>query len=264
MGMHNFSPIQAFYKNYQGSTVDTRMSPQESMNNQWYFEVGASAVEIIVAACLGSSIQKVERVLDLPCGHGRVLRHLVHLFPDAEFDACDLDADGVEFCATTFGSKAIHSRPELTDVDFNTTYDVIWVGSLFTHTPEQVTRRWMAHLAKFLSPNGIVVATFHGRWSEHVHKVAPYIGEDRWRGILDQYNNYGYGYSDYIQEESHEFISSSYGISLIKPHFIIKMIEEIPGIRIFSYIERAWADHQDVVAFGCPAFDMAWPTSADS
>jgi len=120
----------------------------------------------------------------------------------------------------------------------------------------------MAHLAKFLSPNGIVVATFHGRWSEHVHKVAPYIGEERWEGILAQYNSYGYGYSDYIQEESHEFISNSYGISLIKPHFIIKMIEEIPGIRIFSYIERAWADHQDVVAFGHPAFDMAWPASA--
>jgi SAM-dependent methyltransferase len=256
--MHNFKVIHDFYQGYQNSIVNSHISPNDSMNNQWYFQVGQSAIEVVIAACFASKIQTVERVLDIPCGHGRVLRHLVHLFPDAQFDACDLDSDGVDFCATTFGANPIYSSAELTDVEFGTMYDVIWMGSLFTHTSEDITRRWMAHMANYLSPNGFIVATFHGRWSEHVHKVAPYMGEERWQKILDQYHTNGYGYCDYIQEESHEYISGSYGISLVKPHVTVKMIEEIPGVRVFCYNERAWADHQDVVVFGRPAFDMAW------
>ena len=259
--MHNFKLIQRIYNNYQENIIDTQISLKETMNNQWYFDIGKSAVEVIIAACVASNIQKVERVLDIPCGHGRVLRHLVHLFPGALFDACDLDTDGVDFCAATFGAKAIYSQEELSDVEFDALYDVIWVGSLFTHTSENVTQRWMVHLAKFLSPDGIIVATLHGRWCEHVHKVSPYIGNERWEDILKQYHTHGYGYSDYIQKESHDYISGSYGVSLVKPHTSIKIIEQIPNIRIFSYIERAWADHQDVVVFGRPAFDNAWVPS---
>ncbi len=258
--MHNFHAVERFYKNYQNSIIDTRISPQETMNNQWYFDIGKSAVEVIISACLASNIQNVGRVLDIPCGHGRVLRHLVHLFPDAQFDACDLDVEGVNFCAATFGAHAIPSRAELADVEFGALYDVIWVGSLFTHTPADVTRRWMAHLAKFLNPNGIVIATLHGRWCEYVHRVAPYIAEERWQKILKNYRSDGYGYHDYIKEESHEFIPESYGVSLVKPHVSIRIIEEIPDIRLFYYNERAWADHQDVVAFGRPAFNKAWPS----
>ncbi len=257
--MHNFEIVHGYYENYKSATVDTRISPNDSMNNQWYFQVGCSAVEIIIAACLASNIRNVDRVLDLPCGHGRVLRHLVKLFANAEFDACDLDVDGVDFCAATFGANAIHSSSDLLDVDFRDRYDLIWVGSLFTHTSERITRKWMAHLAKLLRPNGVLVATLHGRWSESVHKVAPYIAEDRWQSIVDQYNSHGYGYGDYRREESHEFITEGYGISLVKPHMAIEIVENIPGVRLFLYGERAWADHQDVIAFGLPAFDQPWP-----
>ncbi|MEP0201382.1 MAG: hypothetical protein ABJD70_04145 [Halioglobus sp.] len=119
----------------------------------------------------------------------------------------------------------------------------------------------MTHLAKFLSPSGIMVATLQGRWSELVHETSPYIGEDRWQTILGQYNSCGHVYCNYIKEESHEFISGSYGVSLVKPHIAVKMVEKIPDVRIFLYQERAWADHQDVVVFGRPAFELAWLTS---
>jgi len=229
------------------------------MNNEWYFDVGRSAVEVISVALIASQLRAVEKVLDLPCGHGRVLRHLVHLFPGAEFHACDLDKDGVDYCATTFGARPLLSQEELTAIDFGTKYDLIWVGSLFTHTDQNVTKRWAAHLARFLSPQGIVVGTFHGRWCQHVHKVVPYIGEERWQEILQDYSSLGYGYRDYLSEESHQFISGSYGVSLSKPHLTIQNLEDIPGIRIYLYLERGWADHQDVAVFGCPGYDEPWP-----
>lgn len=67
-------------------------------------------------------------------------------------------------------------------------------------------------------------------------------------------------YCDYTPEELHDFISRNYGVSLIRPHAMVRLIEEIPGIRIFLYNERAWGDHQDVVAFGRPSFDLPWPS----
>ena len=255
--MHNLEYVQALIRNYEATVIDTRISPNDQMNNQYYFDVGKSAVDNIAIACLASNIGEVKRVLDIPCGHGRVLRHLVRLFPAAEFHACDMDVDGVDFCAATFGAKPVYSREELTEVDLGSEFDLIWVGSLFTHTAQDVTRRWMSHLAKFLSPTGVVVATLHGRWSQYVHEVLPYIEEEKWQQILNDYSVAGYGYSDYLSHGlSH--ISGSYGVSLAKPHATIRNVEDVAGIRIYLYRERGWADHQDVLVFGRPSYDQRW------
>lgn len=229
------------------------------MNNEWYFGVGQSAAQNIAAGYLASHLGTVNRVLDIPCGHGRVLRHLVKLFPDATVDACDLDADGVGFCQERFHAHPIQSTEELTELKIPHLYDVIWVGSLFTHVDRNRVRKWLAHLARALTPQGIVVATFHGRWAEHVHEVAPYISADRWSDILSGFRTSGFGYSDYERQHSHSYISGSYGVSLAKPDALVSDIADIPETRIYMYRERGWADHQDVVVFGKPAFDQPWP-----
>jgi len=256
--MYNLALIEQCMRNYSAQPVDTEISPNDQMSNQWYFEVGRSAVEVILAGMMSSYVASVGRVLDLPCGHGRVLRHLVRMFPGAEFHACDLDSDGIRFCADRFGALPVLSRGELTEVDFATQYDIIWVGSLFTHVGHSQSTRWLAHLARFLSPRGIIVATMHGRWSEHVHQRMAYIGEDRWQSVLEGYRRLGYGYSDYVSAETVDHVPGNYGISLAKPSAMIQILEQVEGVRIFSYSERAWADHQDVMVFGKPAIDAPW------
>jgi len=259
--MFNIDLVNGMFRDYNAAIIDRRISPKENMNNQWYFEIGRSAVEVIAAGVLSSHLQSVKTVLDIPCGYGRVLRHLVALFPAAQIHACDLDSDALDFCAQWSGVRCIQSREELTEVRFDSLYDIIWVGSLFTHTAEDVTKKWLAHLARLLTPSGIVVATLHGRWSVHVHKISPFIGDDRWTKIMAQYSVTGYGYEDYTRQENHPFISGRYGISLAKPHVTIRNLEEIPGIRIYLYTERGWSDNQDVVAFGCPPHDQPFPAA---
>lgn len=256
--MFNLDLFNACVASYGARSVDTEVSPNDQMNNQWYFEVGRNAVEVVLAAIMSSYLGKVDRVLDLPCGHGRVLRHLVNLFPHAQVYAGDLDTDGVDYCAKRFGAVPVVSRPELSEVDFGTSFDLIWVGSLFTHVDRPQTARWLAHLARFLTPNGIVVATMHGRWSEHVNRRFPYIGADRWAKVMQGYSASGYGYADYVSEESTDHVPSNYGISMARPHVMMRMLEDIDGIRVYSYSERAWADHQDVIVYGKPAFDNPW------
>lgn len=257
--MFNLDYVHGLLKRYEAAKVNTSLSPTDTMRDQWYFQVGRSAVEVILAALAASQLQKVRKVLDVPCGHGRVLRHLVCLFPEAEIHACDLDKDGLDYCASTFGVRKIYSQEELAEVNFGAQYDLIWVGSLFTHTARETTRRWAAHLAKFLTPQGIVVATLHGRWSQSVHKVAPFIAQERWEEILRDYSEQGYGYRDYSRSESHAFIAGSYGVSLAKPHAVVRDFEHIPGVRLYLYLERGWSDVQDVIVYGRPAFDEPWP-----
>jgi len=265
--VYNSEYVKSILEDYNSSEIDETVSESETMSDPYYFNMGRYAVEIITLAVTASKIMehnkgpKVTKVLDLPCGHGRVMRHLVKLFKGAEFHACDLDVEGVNFCASQFGAKPIVSDEDLTKMDFGCEYDVIWIGSLFTHTSREVTKKWMTHLTKFLSPTGIIVATLHGRWSEYVHNYAPYINDEAWDEILEEYQYTGYGYRDYKQEESHSFISGSYGISIAKPFASIRDVEEIPNVRIFHYMERAWGDHQDVIVFGRPSYAKLWPNT---
>ncbi|WP_158543296.1 class I SAM-dependent methyltransferase [Dyella psychrodurans] len=257
--MTMFDVVAQAIAGYRSAEVSRTISPSDTMYNQWYYEIGESAVDNIALAWQASSNDRISRVLDLPCGHGRVLRHLLRLFPDAHFDACDLDEEGVAFCANTFGARPLLSKADLTTMHFDTSYDLIWVGSLFTHISRDLARTWLSHLANYLSPRGMLVGTTHGRWCEHVYKVHPYISPEGWRVVLNGYKSSGYGYCDYHPEESHTYLRGSYGISLAMPHATVADIEQIPGIRLLMYRERAWSDHQDVFAICKPAFNDPWP-----
>src|ERR1700733_11119618 len=112
---------------YKPSEVDRRISPGETMGGDNYFSIGESAVDVVVKACMASQLTEVNRVLDMPCGHGRVLRHLVRLFPPL---------------------------------------------------PYEISRKWLAFLAGLLREKGIVVATFHGRWS--TQRPYRYTDDHRW------------------------------------------------------------------------------------
>ena len=66
------------------------------------------------------------------------------------------------------------------------------------------------------------------------------IDETRWASIMNQFNESGFGFAAF---PSHE----SYGISLTRPSHLMAMVENIPGVRIGGYMERAWADNHDVI-----------------
>jgi hypothetical protein len=116
----NVALLRKMIADYDPSKVDVQISASETMTGPNYLWVGAVAIEIIISSIGASRLTEVKNVLDLPWGHGRVLRHLVKLFPSAQVDACDLDRGGLEFCAERFGARPIHSREDLTSVGFDT------------------------------------------------------------------------------------------------------------------------------------------------
>ena len=90
----------------------------------------------------------MSEILDLPCGHGRVMRWLRATFPKASLTACDIDGDGVSFCAETFGARPALSSTDPEDLVLGT-FDLIWCGSLLTHLRPGDWDRWLSIVRPF-------------------------------------------------------------------------------------------------------------------
>lgn len=254
----NFSDVARIHERYKSASVSQAIAADDVMFNtgkDWYFLVGESALGCVLSVLPLSRLRTVASVLDLPCGHGRVSRHLRAAFPEADLAVCDIDPGGVDFCAANFRARGIPSKPELADVDLGGRFDVIWVGSLFTHVDKRKTDRWLRYLCRHLTNDGVLVASFHGTWAREVHlKHYPMIGERDWSKIEKECAKVGFGYRPYPNQD--------YGISLSRPSAIVDMSCAISGTRLLSYTERGWAEHHDVVAIARTDRLEEWQSAA--
>ncbi len=238
----DFAGASQIYERYRRSPVERAVSPEDVMwrsGKDWYFDTGESALRCILSALVLSRLDEVTSVLDLPCGFGRVSRHLRTAFPAAGLSFCDIDPAGVAFCADNFKGRAIRSAPELSEVDLGGCYDVIWIGSLFTHVDKERTERWLRFLCGHLNQDGVLLATFHGAGSRQLHLTHyPMIGDRGWTAVEDGFRRTGFGYSPHPGQD--------YGISLSRASTIVDIACSIPGTRLLSYTERGWYENQDV------------------
>jgi SAM-dependent methyltransferase len=231
------------------------ISPNDEMHSvdklvgDWYWEVGRSSLEVL-AQCLTAAHkapQDVTRILDFPCGHGRVLRHLKSAFPQARITACDLVRDGVDFCARTFGATPCYSDEDPARIPLERdAFDLIWVGSLFTHLD---AHRWIGFLellASTLRLGGVLVFTTHGQFVYNRMRGVEHpfdYGLGYWRDTIVKYDyeRRGFGYAHYPGV-------NAYGISLSAPSWVCTQIGSVPSLTLQHFAARAWHNNQDVYA----------------
>jgi SAM-dependent methyltransferase len=209
-----------------------------------YLESGRTALYGVRAALAAAGKADVRRVLDLPCGHGRILRVLKAAFPDAELTACDIDRDGVDFCARQFGAEPVYSHPDPARIPLDGPFDLVWCGSLLTHLDAP---RWPAFLKKFrevLAPDGVCVFTTHGVGAvEYITHGRSTYGVRDPQTLLKWYRRYGFAYMPYAA-------GGDYGISMSSPAWVVGQLAKLPDTRLVMFLEKGWHNHQDVVAFG--------------
>ncbi len=227
--------------------VDTRIAPRDEMyvgDGEHYFSVGLSAIASVDACITAAGAASPRRILDMPCGHGRVLRFLRARFPDAATVACDLDADGVAFCTGRFGAEGVRSSADLSAVALPAAgFDLIWCGSLVTHLDAEANAELLGLFARSLAPGGVAVVTTHGRLVAERLRA----GESTYQlerravpGMVEDYDATGFGYAGYPW-------SPGYGVSISSRAWIAAAAERA-GLREVHFSERGWDDHQDVVA----------------
>lgn len=238
----------------EGDVIRT-ISPNETMNREdatfpdEYWVAGRSALDAIRAGldAAGKSGSEIRRILDLPCGHGRVLRYVKAAYPDAELTACDLLKDGVDFCASVLGAVPLYSHENSDEIPLKPGYyDLIWVGSLFTHLDVKQWRAILARLLWSLREGGVLVFSAHGnhcyRRMKGLESPNSY-GLPYWRitKALYSYERSGFGYADYLGV-------SRYGISISHPAWVVSTVSSHGSLRCVYFAERAWHGVQDVYA----------------
>jgi len=241
-------------ENYPGGVVE-EVSPRDHMFRvkERYLRSGQKALDCIRLGMVAAGKTAVASALDLPSGHGRVLRWIKAEFPDARLGAGDIDHDGVDFCAATFGATPVYGHEDPADIEIDAPYELIWCGSLFTHLPPE---RWEGFLALFeraLTPEGLLVFTTHGR------RIAQRLRDPERRrvynpidhdALLTEYEREGIGYAEYAHApEYREKLSlpSAYGISLARPSVVCALLERRSGLELAGFTEGRF-NGQDVVS----------------
>jgi SAM-dependent methyltransferase len=227
--------------------VAREISPNDIMyktSPDYYFTLGQQALDAIEWVRRLVGLEMVSMILDLPSGHGRVLRYLRAAFPEATIDACDIDADAVDFCARTFGARPIRSTVELSAVPLAESYDLIWCGSLLTHLHADQWRNLLTLFANHLAISGLLVFTTSGRHiAGRFRSKQTTLGLSDWSAatILSDFDHFGFGFQHHPGRDG-------YGISLSSPSWVCAQIAENARFRLASYQERGWGGNQDVVA----------------
>src|ERR1700730_4571853 len=224
----------------------TEVSPNDTMFDEsaHYINVGLSALKLLEYAIARHFIRPggPRTILDLPCGHGRCGRVLRSRFPQAELTVCDVDRNGVDFCASRFNAKGVYSSTDFDKIDLQSSYELIWVSSLITHLNSRDTVKFIRRMGDHLSEEGLLVISNHGQFAVDRIAAGEYLyglNTTPLKRLVEQYNLLGYGYVDYDGVEG-------YGVSLISRHWLEGVFSDGQCI-IIDYLERELDNHQDVL-----------------
>jgi SAM-dependent methyltransferase len=209
-----------------------------------YFSSGYSALFCIRQALDKAGKRSVKSILDFACGHGRVLRSLTAHFPEAALTAVDTNRSGVDFCAKMFGAKPVYSNIDFSNLVFDAKFDLIWVGSLFTHLHAERWPKLLKLLRSVLAEDGLLIFSTHGSNAEQRLRDRQIflfnLEPEHIAKILEEYGNHGFGYSDYRRYPG-------YGVSLSSPQWVTLQVNKV-GLKPILHQENGWDDFQDVWA----------------
>jgi ubiquinone/menaquinone biosynthesis C-methylase UbiE len=103
-----------------------------------------------------------DRILDLGCGAGRMIRHLRHLADRCEIWGTDISAPHITWCkhhlSPPFHFATTTKVPHLPFADGS--FALIYCGSLFTHI-DDLADAWLLELRRLLRPGGRLYVTIH-------------------------------------------------------------------------------------------------------
>jgi SAM-dependent methyltransferase len=256
-------------------SVIQEVSPNDQMHTvapDHYFALGQYAMRSIRIAMLAARKTAVRRILDLPCGHGRILRTLKAAFPDAELIACDINRDGVDFCAEVLGATPVYGVQDPAQIEIDGPVDLIWCGSLLTHLDAEGARGFLDLFESVLSPDdGLLVFTTHGRLCvERARRALDAIGSspeeqerllrgnsrgamafglrrEYIREVLDDFERDGFAFTSWLPPERREELSlpPNYGLAFASPAWICAELERRPDLRLVVYEESGWGGTRD-------------------
>ena len=201
---------------------------------EYYFEDGLCSAQkllsILKEICGFGGEQKIH-LLEFASGYGCVTRHINNVIPFCINTACDIHQQAIQFIQEKLETEAVlsSSRPE--DLHLNTTFDVVFALSFFSHMPKTTWTRWFNSLLPKLKKGGYFIFTTHGWLS------LKYFG-------FPKFDNDGFWFTK--RSEQKDLDTSEYGLSAVTPQFVFQQAAKNPETSIVFFREAYWWGHQDV------------------
>ena len=226
------------------------VSPRDEMvfpgAEEQYFSIGQRALDLIMLAGRLCNRPDYQKILDLPCGHGRVLRWLRAAYPRAEITACDLNRDGVDFCREHFGAEALYSVPDLRQLKIEPKFDLVWCGSLLTHLPVEAALQTLNCLLDWTVDDGVVIFSTQGRFlsTQLARGDGDYADNVDVVSLLDEYARTGAAFQPYFEDPV-----GRYGLTLMSPEFLQGRLQRREDVIVRGFLEQAWGVQDVTIAY---------------
>jgi len=126
-----------------------------------------------------------KRVLDFGCGAGRTLRHFLPEAERAEIWGADIDKPSVDWINQNLSPPLQAWRsPSGPPLGLeHGSFDLIYSISVFTHL-DVMASLWLLELGRLLKPDGILIATYYGRWNSEYLAGEPWVEDRIGRNVL--------------------------------------------------------------------------------
>jgi SAM-dependent methyltransferase len=242
------SKLFEMWRDFNSATINMSIHKDDEMYNTAhnkpgdYTFVGMSGLDVVISVLGVAPTQMVESILDFGCGHGRVGRYLRAFFPGADMTFADVDPSCAQFCAGTFNGTALTTQPDFSLLSFPGKYDLIWLGSVFTHIDYNRMKVLFDKLFGALKRDGVLIGTFRGEQMYRTYLRSPAVAK-RDADLIQEYEAKGVAHKTYPNGKD------DWGLSLVKPQKLMELGSRSPEARMISYAEVAWANAHDVVAW---------------
>jgi SAM-dependent methyltransferase len=222
-----------------------------------YYTTGRTTIRRVRQAMLQTRKTDLHRILDFGSGYGRILRQFKAAFPDARLAACDILPEAVDFCAETFGAEPIYAADDPGATQVEGEFDLIWLGSLFTHLSAARWHSLLDLLERALEVDGLLMFTTQGRFIRNQIADRAWLdayGKPIWENwdvteeqldrVVSDYDETGFGYLEWGA------LDRQYGTSIATPAWALAQLQARPGFEILTYWERGWPPQDLVVCRG--------------
>lgn len=201
-----------------------------------YLSAGLNAYKLVntLVSARNGEWKQVNSFLDFASGYGRLTRFMTLQLPASAIWVSDIKPNAVEWQKEIFGVQGFPSSYEPETLEPGRKFDLIYVGSLFSHLPEDLFHRWLRRLYEWLSDTGMLIFT--------VHDISLWQGPNPPEFIFhaQSEDTRFHAIDDHIADDE------AYGVSYTAESFVASAIERLPGSPAYRRFPRGLALHQDV------------------
>jgi SAM-dependent methyltransferase len=111
-----------------------------------------------------NEINSTVKILNFGCGIGKSEKFLISYFPDSTITSVDVSEKSIETAREKnkqFKNVEFITYDKIENLNFNDTFDIIFIANVFHHIPEELHVTILTRLKTFISPTGYLYVFEH-------------------------------------------------------------------------------------------------------